>query len=107
LDLTGNVADPGLINFARDADSCLNTFQYRAGFNLSPWTRVALNAFYLHRDQDNDYDTDATLGGRSLVGITRLHQSLDITSDEVGAKLTLRPTSWFKTTLGYSLVGTE
>jgi hypothetical protein len=95
-------------NFARDTDSCLNTFQYRGGFNVSPWTRLALNAFYLHRDQQNDYNTDTILGGTQVDGrYPGFIKAWDITTDEVGAKLILRPTSWLKTTLAYSLVSTE
>jgi hypothetical protein len=95
-------------NFDRDTDSNLNTYQYRGGFNVSPWTRVALNAFYLHRDQKNNYDADATLGGTPVVGnYPGFIQAWDITTDEVGVKLTLRPVSWLKTTLACSLIGTE
>src|SRR4030095_2543004 len=100
--------DPFGNNFTRDTDSCLNTYQYRAGFNVSPWTRVALNAFYLHRDQKNNYNTAATLGGATLTGdYPGYIDAWNITTDEIGAKLTLRPATWLKTTFGYGLVNRD
>lgn len=90
--------------FVRDTDAGYNWQQYRAGFNVSPWTRVALSAYAQRRDRDDSFDNNIDQPGNGYPGFIR---ERDTVSDEAGAKLVVRPMSWLKTTLSYRIVRTE
>lgn len=93
-------------DFTRDTDASRDWKQYRAGFNVSPWTRVALNAYAQRRDHDDSFNhrVDEERGSSPGQGYPALITARQNTVDEVGAKLVVRPASWLKTTLTYKVL---
>lgn len=98
--------------FSREADICKDWRKYRAGFDVSPWKRVALNAWFQYSDRRTDWDQDVTslfnlanIGPQD--GYPGLLRSQKILTDELGARLVVRPNAWLKTTLAYRLVATD
>lgn len=95
-------------DFLRDTAARYDWRQYRAGFNVSPWTRVSLNAYAQRRDHDDTFDHErdekAITSGEGYPGFITARETI---SDEVGTKLTIRPASWLKTTLSYRVVTTD
>lgn len=108
---------PGLVNthdaFRRDADIEKDWRRYRAGFDVSPWTRASLNAWYQYFDRRTDFDQqtqDLALFPPTVfpgAGYPGFVTRQDITTDEVGARLVLRPSAWLKTTFSYRVVATD
>jgi mono/diheme cytochrome c family protein len=99
---------PGISDFLRDTDATYEWQQYRAGFNVSPWSRVSLNAYYQYRNRDDSFDhvrdERGAIGGNSYPGFitARLTEA-----NEAAVRLVLRPLSWLKTTLSYRVVATD
>jgi Planctomycete cytochrome C len=95
--------ETGSAAFLRDTDFFNRQADLRAGFNTSPWRAIALNAHYRHRNSDSDYDhiRDTTPGYSAFI------RHRDLTTDEIEARLVLRPVSWLKTTLTYRLVASD
>jgi hypothetical protein len=97
-------------DFTRDTAASRDWKQYRAGFNVSPWTRVALNAYAQRRDHDDDFNhrvDEEPRGNSPGQGYPALITARQNTVDEVGAKLVLRPASWLKTTLTCKILSGE
>jgi hypothetical protein len=96
-------------DFMRDSQGRNDLKDYRAGFTISPWTRVALESSYRHRLKQNDYnhllDTDGS--GTPGFGYPAFITARDIESGEVEAKLVLRVMPWWKTTLKYQITATD
>ncbi len=94
--------------FLRDTDAESDLYDARVGFTVSPWTRLSLTAQYKHREKDADYDhpRDEQFGSRNE-GYSAFIRKRETDSDEVSLKLTLRPTSWLKTSLTYQKVSTD
>src|SRR5205814_7979530 len=99
--------------FARDADITKDWERYRAGFDVSPWARLALNAWYQYFDRRTDFDEDVkdllayppdVFPGSGYPGFLKRQ---DIRSDEAGARLVLHPVSWLKTALSYRVTATD
>jgi hypothetical protein len=90
--------------FLLDTGARYHWSQYRAGFNVSPWSRAALSGYYQRRDREDtfDHERDTVTGG--YPGFIKERETR---SDEIGAKLVLRPASWLKTTMAYRLVSTD
>ena len=93
-------------DFRRDTVASRDWKQYRAGFNVSPWTRVALNAYAQRRDHDDSFNhqIDEESRGFPGQGYPAFITARQNTVDEVGAKLVARPASWLKTTLTYKVL---
>jgi hypothetical protein len=98
-------------SFVRDTDESLRWQEYRAGFNTSPWRHVSFDAGYKFRLHDADYNTlparDQHPIGFPGEGYPAFITARQIETDEVGAKLVLRPWTWLKTTLGYQYLHTD
>jgi len=103
-------------DFLRDTDASNDLKDVRAGFNLSPWTKVNLVSSYRHRIRENDFDhltdTDQSNPARPPFGVPgngypAFILARDTVSDEVEAKLVLHAASWLKTSLKYQLTATE
>lgn len=103
-------------DFLRDTDATSDLKEYRAGFSISPWPRIALHSSIKHRTKESDYedtlDTDLSNPARPPFGIPgngypAFIRSRDLETDEIEAKLVLRLASWWKTTLKYELVSTD
>jgi len=92
----------------RDADIGKDWRRYRAGFDVSPWTRVSLNAWYQYFDKRTHFD-DQTYPPTLFpgVGYPGYITRQETTTDEVGARLVYRPAPWLKTTFSYRVVATD
>ncbi len=87
----GNLSD-----FRRDTEARREWEQYRAGFNVSPWTRAALNAYVQRRHRQDTFDhliDEEPRGNSPGQGYPAFITGRENTTDEVGAKLVLRPAS--------------
>jgi hypothetical protein len=102
-------AGGGHHEFLRDTDATKDWREYRAGFTVSPWRWVSLNAHYKYADRRNDYDDqrDELVGLFSGNGYSAFIRERNITGDEVEAKLVLRPNTWLKTSLSYKWVARD
>jgi Planctomycete cytochrome C len=78
---------------------------FRAGFNTAPWQRVSLNAHYRHYENDSHYKTNEV--PQPVGGYPGLISRRELLTDEIEAKLILRPCTWLKTTLTYQIVTTD
>lgn len=100
---------PGPSDFLRDTDARYDWQQYRAGFNTSPWSRVALNGSYQHRIRDDSFDhqRDERPIGVGGAGYPAFITARETISDEAALRLVVRPMSWLKTTLSYRVIATD
>jgi hypothetical protein len=95
-----------LSDFRRSTEACRDWKQYRAGFDVSPWSRVALNAYAQRRDREDTFDhlvDERPRGNSPGPGYPAFITGRKSTTDEIGTKLVVRPASWLKTTLAYKL----
>jgi hypothetical protein len=94
----------GGYDFSRDTDAQGDTREYRAGFTVSPWNRVSLTADARHGERYWDYHhlRDESFGFIND-GYSAFIRNRRTLSDEAGAKLTVRPTRWLRTTFGYKI----
>ena len=90
--------------FARRTDTDVERHEYVVGFNTSPIRRAGLSAEYRRSERENDYNhfVDTTVGG--YPGFIDLQQ---FDTDQINAKLTLRPMNRFTTTFKYQLISTD
>jgi hypothetical protein len=69
---------------------------------------VSLDAYYQNRDREDEFnhivDTRPSIGP---AGYPAFITDRDTETDEVGAKLAVRPASWLKTTFAYRLISTD
>ena len=100
-------------DFLRDTDASSDLKEYRGGFSVSPWSRVSFNAQYRHQNKSSAYDhlRDLAFVGQPFEGLNEGYsafiRSRQIESDQVEAKLVLRPARWLKTTLSYQLLTSD
>ncbi|HXT39894.1 MAG TPA: c-type cytochrome domain-containing protein [Candidatus Angelobacter sp.] len=100
-------------DFVRDTNARGDLKQYRAGFTISPWPRVSLDASFTHHDKRTDYDNRSDIDGSQPPfffpgnGYPAFMLSRDIKNDSVTARLVLRPATWLKTTLKYEVTATD
>jgi hypothetical protein len=91
--------------FLRNTDYTNDRREIRGGFSTSPWKWAALSAHYKRRDSDSDYDNHKI--ALDPAGYSAFIRGRKLDTDEVEAKLALRPFSWMRTTLTYQLVATD
>jgi hypothetical protein len=75
---------------------------YRAGFTVSPWPRVSLHGYYARRERQVDYHPSADehpLGSGNSAGYPGFINARDLTTDEAGVRLVLRPAASLQTSL--------
>jgi hypothetical protein len=95
-------------NLLRDTQARNRLRDWRAGFSTSPWRWASLSGHYRSRVSDTDYNhlRDESLGlpddGYSAFILKR-----KIQTDEIEAKLVLRPSLWLKTTFTYQKVASD
>ncbi len=100
--------DTSTFNFNRDTDVSRLWALYRTGFQISPWTRVSLNAYYQYRHRDDDFDHNVDERPFSTdLGYPAFITARETSTDEIGSKLVIRPASWLKTTFSYRLISTD
>jgi len=99
----------GFHDFARNTEASVQNQDYRAGFTVSPWQRVSLNAQYRRAERLSDYDhvRDSKFGFSPGVGYPAFILSREMMTDEAELKLSLKPASWLKTSIGYKIVTTD
>lgn len=97
--------------FLRETEQAIDWQEYKAGFQISPWSRLSFNASYTHRQHNADYDHErdrfADSVGNTNAGYPAFIRSRETESDSVETRLALRPASWLKTTLSYRLALTD
>jgi hypothetical protein len=91
--------------FLRNTDYTNDRREIRAGFSTSPWKWASLSAHYKRRDSESDYDNHKI--ALDPAGYSAFIRARKLDTDEVEAKLALRPCSWMRTTLTYQLVATD
>lgn len=93
----------GAHDFSRDTDAANDRQDYRVGFNTSPWRPVSFTAQYKKLFSDSDYDhlRDNSPGYPAFI------RAREIDTDEVMAKLVIKPARWLKTSLSYHLRATD
>jgi len=101
--------DPGALQgFLRDTESRSRDQDYRAGFTLSPWSRVSLNAHYRYRQQEDDYDhLRNEAGGGANVGFPGFILGRDLETREFRTRLNVRPTPWLRVFLTCQMQATD
>jgi hypothetical protein len=100
----GTPPDPS-ITFLRDTDYSNDQWEWRAGFNTSPWKWMALSGHYQQRESDSDYDNSKL--ALEPAGYSAFIRARKITTDEFEAKLSLKPSAWLKTDLTFQDISTK
>jgi hypothetical protein len=98
--------DPSL---ALDTRFTSRMYDWRAGFNTSPLSWASLSAHYRRYDDDSHYNVlqNEQPPGTPNVGYPGFINARDLLTDEVEARLALRPARWLKTSLDYKLLNTD
>jgi hypothetical protein len=99
-------SDPSL---ALDTRFTSEMYDWRAGFNTSPLSWASLSVHYRRYDDDSHYNVlqNEQPPGTPNVGYPGFINARDLLTDEVEARLALRPASWLKTSLAYKLMNTD
>jgi hypothetical protein len=96
---------------ARHTDATNDRYDFRTGFNTSPWRWSALSAQYRRQSSDTDYSQLQDVWGSPFNPPTNGYPAFilgrKILTDEFETKLDLRPARWLKTTLTYQLTTTD
>lgn len=102
-DLSGSAKD----GFLRDTDALNLQRDFRAGFSISPWSRVSMQASYRRRECDTDYSHRRDFSGLALslpgAGYSAFVTEREIRGDEVEAKLVFKPAAWVRTSFNYHM----
>lgn len=96
--------------FLRDTDAQTSAFDVRTGFDTSPRNWLKLGAYYRWRARSSTYDGAAYDPSDPLIpisGYPALITARDLTTQEVGARFTVRPNCWWKTTFSWRWVATD
>lgn len=98
--------DPSL---ALDDRFTSQMYDWRAGFNTSPVSWASLSAHYRRYDDNSHYDVlqSEQPPGIPNVGYPGFINGRDLRTDEVEARLSLRPLHWVKTTFACKLMDTD
>ena len=103
IDLDQTETQDGASSLAVDSNETTLRQDYRVGFNTAPLSRMTLAGSYRHYIDHDDYDYPID----TVVGYPGFITAQDFTTDEVMAKLTLRPCSRFNVAFTYQLVSTD
>jgi len=98
--------------FLRYTDTDVSRQDYRVGFNTAPIRQLTLSSYYRHNRRENDYHglIDQLIEDGEDVGQPGYSGFIDrqtLTTDEVGAKLTIRPRSNLSFSFKYQFVMTD
>jgi hypothetical protein len=91
---------PGL---KRDTDTDVSRQQYSAGFNSSPIPKLHIAGRYRYTLNKNDYDHNLD----NQNGYSAFITAQDFKTDEINAKVTVRPTSRVSLFLQYQYIATD
>jgi hypothetical protein len=84
-------------DFMRDVDFSSRLTDLRGGFNTSPWRKISFSSHYRFYDHESRYRNQQP--PQPVGGYPGFINAREVETDEIAAKLTLHPASWFKTTL--------
>jgi hypothetical protein len=84
----------------RDTDAGTDGYDWRGGISTSPWSRASFSAHYRQVRRTSDYDhlLDEEFGGPGQ-GYSAFLRERETLTDEVEARLSLRPASWLRAVL--------
>jgi hypothetical protein len=94
-------------DFSRDTDADNTRQNYRIGFNTSPWGTISFTAQYKKEISDSDYNHLRDVSPEGGAGYPAFIRARKIDTDELMAKIVVRPARWLKTTLSYRLLATD
>lgn len=77
----------------------------RIGFSTSPWRIISFTGDYRRYENDSHYPPNAP--AQPAGGYPDYFISRELITDEVEARLVMRPCNWFKTTLSYEFLTTD
>ncbi|HKQ40413.1 MAG TPA: hypothetical protein VJ063_20245, partial [Verrucomicrobiae bacterium] len=89
--------------FERDTDAKSDLADWRVGFQSSPRRMVSFGAHYRSRDKDTRYHDRVD----DTEGYPGFFRDRKIDTEEIEARVSLRPLRWLKTTFTYQLVDTD
>ncbi|HEY6225820.1 MAG TPA: hypothetical protein VI282_01740, partial [Verrucomicrobiae bacterium] len=94
--------------FLRDTNASSDLKDGRLGFTVSPDPRVSLTMQYKHRNKDSSYDhlRDEAPDGKNE-GYSAFITGRETYTDDISAKLALRPWSWLQGALTYQHIATK
>jgi hypothetical protein len=92
-------------NFVENTDFSSQLTDFRAGFSTSPWQWMSFSAHYRRYENDSRYPRHGS--PQPDGGYPDFFRSRELLTDEIEAKLVLRPCNWLKTTLSYQLLITD
>ncbi len=101
--LTSDLQPTG--NFIENINYSSQLADVRAGFTTSPWRTVSFTAHYRRYENDSAYPPAGP--AHPTGGYPDYFRSRELITDEVEAKLVVRPCNWLKTTLSYQLESTD
>lgn len=83
-------------------------YDWRVGFNTSPLSWASLSAHYRQYDDDSHYNVLQDIQeGAPNVGYPGFINARDLLTDEIEARLALRPVNWLKASFAYKLMDTD
>jgi hypothetical protein len=94
--------DDTVTNVFRDTDADVFRQQYTIGLNSSPVRRISLSGYYRRSMQQNNYEHNRDISP----GYPGFITDQEFTTDQVVAKLTVRPHTKFTLALQYKLTST-
>jgi hypothetical protein len=98
----------GATPFLRQTDATRHLGDFRAGFNTSPWRRIALSGYYRHYENNTDYDNLLKeMPSYHNEGYPAFLQSRELRSEDAQMKLAIQMTSWLKTSISYQWLDNE
>jgi len=89
--------------FLHDTDADSDLADWRLGFQSSPHRMVSFGAHYRNRDKDTSYHNHID----DTSGYPAFFRDRKIDTEEIEARISLRPLRWLKTTLTYQLLDTD
>lgn len=92
-------------NYVEHTDFSSQLTDFRAGFSTSPWRWISLTTQYRRYQNDSHYPR--TELPQPDGGYPDFFRSRDLLTDEVEAKLVVRPCNWLKTTFSYEIQTTD
>jgi hypothetical protein len=104
IDQTESDVQPGA-SFLEEPSFTRRLAEVRAGFSTSPWQSASFTAHYRRYEDDSRYQTNQA--PQPMGGYPGFISSRDLVTDELEAKLVLRPSTWLKTTLSYQFLSTD
>lgn len=98
------------LTFLRDTDAQSQAYEVRVGFDSSPRPWIQGGASYRWRDRSSTYDGaayDNSFPPLAIQGYPAFILGRDLNTQEIEARLKLRPNAWFKTTFTWRWLASD